>query len=245
VKDFKSLVVDAYSKAARESETIAKHGGLILDHELGGEAIAKARRQGIPVAQPVEIPGSKPLQLYEDHFFEVVQRRPAFIKCLVHGGPQESAALYEQQNRTLEQLFWTCEREGVPFTPELITPEGPRRAELTARWMQDLTARGIQPAYWKLQGFDEAAEAAEVARACGPKSRIIMLGKSAPREVLARHMASTRGLDAFVGFAVGRTIFSEAFSAHLQHAPAQLTIGTIADGYLDVMNLWSSARRGR
>ncbi len=241
---FKTLVVDAWLEAAASSDLIRAEGGLILDDEWGSDAIARARRSAIPVAQPVEIPGSVPLRLYDDYATRVVRRRPAFIKCLVQGGPHQPPDLYEAQNRTLEQLYWVCERAGVPLTLELITPEGPGRADGTARWMTALAARGVRPAYWKLQAFEDPRDAAHVSAACQKPARIIILGKSAPLEVLGRHFEATRGLEAFCGFAVGRTIFSQAFTAHLKGAPARATVHAISDGYVRVMNLWASARRG-
>src|SRR5207249_4555544 len=87
VREFKSLLVDAYLEARLRSELVARNGGLILDAELGLDAIRKATAAGVRVGQPAELSGVVPLQLYDDIATKLEQMKPAFMKCLVSGRP--------------------------------------------------------------------------------------------------------------------------------------------------------------
>src|SRR5207245_1032607 len=89
VRAFKTLVADAFLEARSRSPSAAVKGGLILDAELGLDAIRKAREAGARVGQPAELAGVWPLQLYEDIGTQLEQMKPSFMKCLVSGRPDD------------------------------------------------------------------------------------------------------------------------------------------------------------
>ncbi len=248
--EFKVWLVEAFLRARACSQQVAEHGGLILDDELGAEAIQKARAAGVPVAQPVERSGIIPLSLYPGYAERVLAQRPAFAKCLIFGRPDDASATLEPQQDALVELSHACRRADVPLVLELILPPRShedaadferRRPELTAEWMRRLLVRGVRPSAWKLEGFERADAFAQVAAATGGDARIWVLGKGVPERTLARWLKAGRATGRCGGFAVGRTVFWEPFLAHLRGAPPDATVSAITNRYLDVVALWENA----
>lgn len=248
-REFKYLLVEAFLAARDRSAQVRDGGGLILDPELAMEAIRRARSEGIAVGMPAEVSGAWPLELYPDLEERVLWQRPAFVKCLVRGRPDGDA--FDAQNETVARLSDACRAAKAPLVLELIVPpregederrfESRGRAELTAEWIRHLHRLGVHPAEWKLEGLEEPAAVAEVARALNGGERIVVLGKSAPPEQLSRWFAAARTSSRCHGFAVGRSIFWKPFLAHLGGARPEETVAAVRDAYLDVVRRWEAA----
>jgi myo-inositol catabolism protein IolC len=74
----------------------------------------------------------------------------------------------------------------------------------------DNQAAGIEPRLWKLEGFETIAAArhvADQARAAGRTVDLIVLGRDAPAQRLDHWLSVAAQVDAFVGFAIGRSIW--------------------------------------
>ncbi|MBI3183880.1 MAG: DUF2090 domain-containing protein [Myxococcales bacterium] len=250
-REFKYLLVEAFLSAREKSLSVRQKGGLILDPELGPEAIRLARSEGVPFGLPAERSGSFPLELYSN--FEELARyvRPAFIKCLLRARQDDPPGLFLAQSATVARLSAACQRARLPLVLELIlhrrqaepeaTFDRAVRAPLTAWTMRLLCALGARPAVWKLEGMESAEAIAEVASACSPGVRMVVLGKSAQPETLSKWFRAARTASVCTGFAVGRSIFWEPFLGHLRGAPAEETTAAIRDRYLDVVRRWEAA----
>ena len=110
----------------------------------------------------------------------------------------------------------------------------------------DNQARGVEPALWKVEGLesvDAARKVAGQAKAGGRAADLIVLGRDAPAERLDHWLAVASQVDAFVGFAIGRSIWEDAVreyeaSDRGQHAADQAR-GTIAERYLGFVAHWT------
>ena len=73
---------------------------------------------------------------------------------------------------------------------------------------------------WKVEGMDAAADyraVAEAARAGGrDEVGLVVLGAGADEETVARWLREAAGVEGFIGFAIGRTIFWDALQGWLR-----------------------------
>jgi len=78
-------------------------------------------------------------------------------------------------------------------------------------------AHGIEPALWKVEGLEtvEAArQVADQAKAGDRAADLIVLGRDAPAERLDHWLEVASQVDAFVGFAIGRSIWEYVVSKY-------------------------------
>jgi 5-dehydro-2-deoxygluconokinase len=149
---------------------------------------------------------------------------------------------------------------GVPLIYELLVPATDEqkssagndpdrydrdvRPELTTRVIADNQAAGIYPALWKLEGFDTqdaASGVAEQARSGHRPADIILLGRDAPVERLDHWIDVAAGADAFVGFAIGRSIWEDVIRADVSATIDDETAKSrIAEIYLHFVHRWTT-----
>jgi myo-inositol catabolism protein IolC len=87
------------------------------------------------------------------------------------------------------------------------------RPGLVAQVIADNQAHGIEPTLWKVEGLETAEAArqvAEQARAGSRRADLIVLGRDAPAERLDHWLEVASEVSAFVGFAIGRSIWEDA-----------------------------------
>ena len=109
----------------------------------------------------------------------------------------------------------------------------------------DNQAHGVEPTLWKVEGLEtvEAAQqVAEQARAAGRGTDLIVLGRDAPAERLDHWLQVASQVTAFVGFAIGRSIWEDAVrdfeaSDHGETA-ASAARAQVAERYVDFFAQW-------
>jgi myo-inositol catabolism protein IolC len=86
------------------------------------------------------------------------------------------------------------------------------RPALVMQVIADNQAHGVEPALWKVEGL-ETVEAcrlvARQAKAGGRTADLIVLGRDAPDERLNHWLETAGQVPAFVGFAIGRSIWED------------------------------------
>jgi Uncharacterized protein conserved in bacteria (DUF2090) len=150
---------------------------------------------------------------------------------------------------------------GVPLLYELLVPatagqldragqdayayDRDIRPGLVAQVMADNQAHGVAPALWKVEGLEtvEAAQqVAEQAKAGGRQTDLIVLGRDAPAERLDHWLEVGSQVSAFVGFAIGRSIWEDAVRADeaSDRGEAAISAGRdqIAERYLGFVGHW-------
>ena len=238
IRDLKVLAVEAAARVAAGRPGF----GMLIDGTYGREALFRAADQPFWIGRPVELPGSRPLDI--DGGGSLAAKLIEWpvehcVKCLCFMHPDDPADLQARQERELLRLQDASRTVGRELLVEIIAGKhGPLADDTVARVIARLYAIGIRPDWWKLEGQPSAsawAAVAETIREHDPLCRgIMLLGLDAPLDVLGEQFRLTTGCDLVRGFAVGRSIFGEPARAWLG--------GTLSDG--DVVARMAERFRG-
>jgi len=187
--------------------------------------------------------------------------RPDYAKVLVRDNPDFDPAEREQQFARLARLSSALRGIGVPLLYELLVPatgaqldraghdtgayDRDIRPGLVARVIADNQAHGVEPTLWKVEGLETAEAAQQVAdqaRAGGRRADLIVLGRDAPAERLDHWLEVASQVSAFVGFAIGRSIWEDAVRAYEASGPDEAAASTardqVAERYLGFVAHW-------
>ena len=239
--------------------------GVLVDERYGQEVIAAARSNSQPVvlAIPVEASGHDWITLeWGDQWLSHVETvKPDYAKVLVRDNPGFDPDEREQQFGRLAQISSGLHGIGVPLLYELLVPatgaqldraghdvgayDRDIRPGLVAQVIADNQAHDVEPALWKVEGLETAEAAQKVAsqaRAGGRRADLIVLGRDAPAERLDHWLEVASQVSAFVGFAIGRSIWEDAVrdfeaSDHCE-AAASAARGQVAERYLGFVAHW-------
>lgn len=219
IADFKVLAVEAAARVADGRPGF----GMLLDETHGREALFAAAAHALWIARPIERPGSRPLDFdHMDSLGAHLAEWPVHhtIKCLCFYRPDDSEDLRLRQERELLRVHDAARTVGRELLIEIIAGvHGTLGPTTVSQVLERLYALGIRPDWWKLEPqVDRAAWTAigDVIRARDPYCRgIVLLGLDAPEADLAAAFRAAQTEPLVKGFAVGRTIFSEAARAWL------------------------------
>jgi myo-inositol catabolism protein IolC len=239
--------------------------GVLVDERYGQEVIAAARSNSQPVvlAIPVEASGHGWITLeWGDQWLSHVETvKPDYAKVLVRDNPGFDPDEREQQFGRLAQISSGLDGIGVPLLYELLVPatgaqldraghdvgayDRDIRPGLVAQVIADNQAHDVEPALWKVEGLETAEAAQQVAsqaRAGGRRADLIVLGRDAPAERLDHWLEVASQVSAFVGFAVGRSIWEDAVrdfeASDHGEAAASAARGQVAERYLGFVAHW-------
>jgi myo-inositol catabolism protein IolC len=206
---------------------------VLVDERYGQGVIDAVRASGKPLvlAVPIEASGKEwfTLEWGESWREHVEAVRPDYAKVLIRDNPAFDAALRDGQLDRLARVSAGLRGIGVPLLYELLVPataadlgqvggdadayDHDIRPGLVASVITDNYSHGVEPALWKVEGLEtvEAAQqVAATARAGGRSTDLIVLGRDAPAARLDRWLEVASQVDAFVGFAIGRSIWEDA-----------------------------------
>lgn len=228
----KTVVLEALDAALAEEPRIGGASGILIDEQYGSHAALLARARGHQVAMPVEMSETFPmtLQFGDDMATHIEAFDPDYVKTLVRYNVESDAETNEQQARDLRRLTTWCRDAGRRFMVEVLTPptDGQRdRAagdlrrfqeqmlpDLISKAVLSLRERGVSPDVWKLEGVNTVEQAAMVSESCVSGAdrdvRCIVLGRGESADQVAVWIDAAARSGGFDGFAIGRTIWSEA-----------------------------------
>jgi 5-dehydro-2-deoxygluconokinase len=250
INAFKRLAVQAAARVAA-----GKPGfGMLLDDTYGREALFDAAKHPLWIGRPVEQPGSRPLRF--EAGADVGSRLVEWpvthtIKCLALYHPDDDPWLKGEQGRALRGLYDAARRLGRELLVEIIAGKhGHVDADTVARALRDLYELGIKPDWWKLEPQDSAEAWKEIGEVIGRKDPwcrgVVMLGLDAPEAELERAFRAASRAEVVRGFAVGRTIFSDAARAWLAgEVDDEPAVADMAERFGRLAETWSEARTGR
>jgi myo-inositol catabolism protein IolC len=242
--------------------------GVLVDERYGQEvidAVKTVQSSGDPMvlAVPVEASGHEWFTLeWGDRWLEHVESvKPDYAKVLVRDNPGFDAAQRDAQLTSLAHVSAGLQTIGVPLLYELLVPaidaqlaqaghdagayDRDVRPGLVVQVIADNQAHGVEPALWKVEGLETVEAARQVAgqaKAGGRAADLIVLGRDAPAERLDHWLEVASQVEAFVGFAIGRSIWEdvlnryEAFGA--TESAAVNARREIADRYLGFIAHW-------
>ena len=174
--------------------------------------------------------------------------RSRVVKCLVAYHPDDEPALRREQIDTLRDLQDACIASMHELLMEVIPPRTLPADDITlARALAQLYAAGIRPDWWKLPPAETnvAWEAIDRAiRTHDPLCRgVLLLGLDANEDALEKSFAIAAPHAICKGFAVGRSIFSEAATAWFaRRMTDDAVVADIAERYARLIAMWREAR---
>jgi len=247
----KTLCVEALASASGRLET-GETPMLLVDEEYGVDAIPAAKEQDLPIVIPAERSGQAEFLFEHGSTFrqaiELVD--PDAVKALVRYNPDGDALLNSRSRAQLVILQQYLRESGRRFMLELLVPataeqsanlggrfDDELRPVLAADAIAELAADGLRPDWWKLEGNNERAAAKIVADAASAVSEIgcLVLGRGQDRDSVVRWVQIAASAGGFVGFAVGRTLWTDPFTALVRGAiDEREAANRIANSYLDI-----------
>ena len=245
--------------------------GVLVDERYGQDVIDAVKAGGevggsgqpVVLAVPVEASGHDWFTTeWGDRWLEHVQAiRPDYAKILVRDNPDFDPAEREQQFGRLAQISSGLHGIGVPLLYELLVPatsaqldragdepgayDRDIRPGLVVQVIADNQAHGVEPTLWKVEGLETVEAAQQVAaqaKAGGRRTDLIVLGRDAPADRLDHWLEVASQVSAFVGFAIGRSIWEDSVRAYeasgQSEAAASAGRAQIAERYLGFVAHW-------
>ena len=245
----KELLLKATEQAIASPE-FKSQGGVLIDDTFGQEALNHATGRDWWIGRPVEVPGSRPLKLEGGPSIGsrlVSWPKEHIVKCLAFYHPEDSVELRLAQESQINDLYHACIKSGHELLLEIILPaDMPQDTKYLVETITRIYDCGIRPDWWKLPALDKQGWEllSNVINERSPYCRgVIMLGLDAPLEILEQSFLESSEFELCKGFAIGRSIFSDASKAWLKNEiNDQTLIEQVADNYLRLANVWQNRK---
>ena len=231
----KTLIWEGFQRAVEEGAP-KDYAGVLVDGQYGPDVARQAKAGGFKLAMPVEKSGQNEFDFeYGDRFGEKIEELdPDFSKVLVRYNAEGDQEMNERQSAKLRQLSeWLHERHRK-FLFELLVPAEPAqlekvggsddrydvelRPQLMMEAILQLQNAGVEPDIWKIEGISDREACNEIATLCRREGRdkvsCVVLGRGASDEKVDEWLRAAAGLDGYIGFAIGRSIFADAVKAY-------------------------------
>jgi myo-inositol catabolism protein IolC len=261
----KQLIWEGFERAVGEGAP-KDASGVLVDAQYGTEVARAARAGGYKLAMPVEKSGQNEFDFeYGDRFGEQIEEfDPDFSKVLVRYNPEGDAELNKRQTAKLRQLSeWLHERRRK-YLFELLVPAEPAqlervggseerydtevRPELMLEAILQLQNGGVEPDIWKIEGLDDREACREIAHLARREGRdhvsCVVLGRGASDAKVDEWLRAGAGLPGYIGFAIGRSIFSEsvkAYAADLEGFDRESAVAKISENYRRFIDVYERA----
>lgn len=252
--------------AAVRDQVTSGHAGVLVDERYGSDVITSAKADGVVLAIPVEKSGREwfTLEYGEEWAAHVQGNDPAYVKVLVRDNPDFDDTHRKTQLADLAELSTGLASLGVPLLYELLVPgtdaqkasvgDDPEafdrdvRPELVTRVIADNQQAGVEPTIWKIEGLETTGAAREIVRQIRSGGRddidAVVLGRDAPVERLDHWLSVAAGVEGFVGFAIGRSIWQDAVAAHFRgEIDEAAAVAKVSENYLHFAHHYTAARR--
>jgi myo-inositol catabolism protein IolC len=231
----KTLIWEGFQRAI-ELGAPKQYAGVLVDAQYGPTVAREAKEGGFKLAMPVEKSGQSEFDFeYGEQFGEKIEEYdPDFSKVLVRYNPEGDRAMNERQIEKLRRLSeWLHERHRK-FLFELLVPaeetqleqvggsvdryDAELRPQLMLEAILQLQNGGVEADIWKIEGIDDREACNEIAQLARREGRdrvsCVVLGRGASDEKVDQWLRAGSGLDGYIGFAIGRSIFGESVKAY-------------------------------
>jgi 5-dehydro-2-deoxygluconokinase len=267
ISDAKHLIFEGMELAV-ERGVDAAATGVLVDEQFGGDIPKQAKDEGLKLAMPAEKSGQEEFDFqYDEQFGDHIESfDPHFTKVLVRYNPDGDADMNRRQLGRLKELSDWLHDHDRKFLFELLVPaedaqleqvggdtdryDAELRPELMRRSIEDIQNAGIEVDVWKIEGVDKREDAkmlAEQTRKGDGRENVksVLLGRGASDEKVDHWLRQAAGVEGFIGFAIGRSIWWDALKGFLggdleRSAAAE----QIADNYLRFVQVYDEAEQG-
>jgi myo-inositol catabolism protein IolC len=264
ISDAKHLIFEGMLAAA-EKGLDEEASGVLVDEQFGGDIPSQAKDNGFKLAMPVEKSGQSEFDFqYGDDFgAHIEQFDPAFSKVLVRYNPDGETEMNKRQLERLKRLADWLHEHDRKFLFELLVPaedaqleqvdgdsdryDTELRPELMRRAIEDCQNFGIEVDIWKIEGVDEQSDCemlAEQSRRGEGREGVVcvVLGRGASDEKVDQWLRAGAPVEAYVGFAIGRSIWWDALKGFLDDSLAREDAAQqVADNYLRFVRVYQEA----
>ena len=250
ISEAKRVAYDGFLLARSQSPVVRQFGAMLLDEQYASAIIAQGVRDGLEIGTPAEKAAAFPLAWSSDPVDRALTG--TFVKVLLRFRPDHDAAVRDEQLAKLDVLHAWCDRSSKPLVVEILVPrEGESEAVfdatgrnvIIAKVVRDVYARGLCPAFWKIEGTSsvDGAGLVDAAVAEHPGGRQIILGKAADFPTIVEWFTAAAGSGTAAGFAIGRSVFWEPCAEFLVgRSSADEAAQTVAANYLTLVRAWDS-----
>src|SRR5205823_12337895 len=230
----KRLIWEGFQRAVDEGAP-KESAGILVDGQYGPDVAREAKAGGYVLAMPVEKSGQAEFDFeYGDSFGEKIEEfDPDFSKVLVRYNPEGDPDLNERQTTKLRRLAEWLHEHHRKFLFELLVPAEPAqlervggdtdrydtelRPELMLEAILQLQNGGVEADIWKIEGIDDREACNEIAQLVRREGRdkvsCVVLGRGASDEKVDQWLRAGAGIEGYIGFAIGRSIFGESVKA--------------------------------
>jgi len=269
ITDAKRLIYEGMQLATeREGGVDASAAGVLVDEQFGGDVPQQAKEHGLKLAMPVEKSGQDEFDFqYDDEFGEhILKFDPEFSKVLVRLNPDGEKEMNERQLGRLKRLADWLHENDRKFLFELLVPaeesqleqvggdtdryDAELRPELMRRAIEQIQDFGVDVDIWKIEGVDRREDAemlAETTRRGEGRENVksVLLGRGASDDKVDHWLRQAAGVDGFIGFAIGRSIWWDALKGYLEKGVERSAAAEqVADNYLRFVRVYDEAEAG-
>jgi myo-inositol catabolism protein IolC len=261
----KTLIWEGFQKAV-ELGAPKEAAGILVDAQYGPTVAREAKAGGYKLAMPVEKSGQAEFDFeYGDAFGEKIEEYdPDFTKVLVRYNPDGDEALNERQIEKLRRLSEWLHEHHRKYLFELLVPAEPSqlesvggnvdrydvelRPELMLRAIHELQDGGVEADIWKIEGIDDRSACDQIAQLVRREGRdrvsCVVLGRGASDAKVDVWLRAGSGVEGYIGFAIGRSIFGEsvkAYAADPDGFDRDAAVDKIAHNYLRFIEVYEGA----
>ncbi|OEF25226.1 5-dehydro-2-deoxygluconokinase [Vibrio rumoiensis 1S-45] len=248
IQPLKKLILQASREVSKEAGLEGK-SGLLCDSTFGQDVLNEITGQGWWIGRPIELPGSRPLELEHGNIGSQLIDWPLehIVKCLVFFNPEDEHSLRLTQEHQIQEVYAACCKSGHQLLIEIILPKDiEKNDDLYLRAMKRFYNLGIKPDWWKLPPLAESSWQAASdliderdPQCCG----VVLLGLDAPQEELKSGFIQASNNNKVKGFAVGRTLFGEPSKKWFANEiNDQELIDQVKSNYHNLIDLWRSRK---
>jgi myo-inositol catabolism protein IolC len=261
----KQVIYDGFQRAIAEKVPREK-AGILVDETFGASILADAVNKGLITACSAEKSGLNEFDFeYGEEFGKHIEAlRPTFCKVLVRYNPEGNRELNRRQTARLRLLseFLHGKSESYYMFELLVLPEPSQleklggdkdrydselRPSLMVEAIEQLQDAGVEPDLWKIEGLDRRGDCQSVVAAARRNGRdrvgCIVLGRGEDEQKVHEWLTTAAGVDGFVGFAVGRTVFWEPLTALRDSKVSRdAAVNEISRRYAEFVEIFERAR---
>ena len=262
--DAKKLIFEGMEVAV-ERGLDASSAGVLVDEQFGGDVPELARKHGLSLTMPVEKSGQDEFdfQYGQDFGAHIEKFDPFASKVLVRYNPEGDEVMNQRQLGRLKQLADWLHGNNRKFLFELLVPatdaqlesvggdsdryDAELRPDLMRRAIIELQDAGVEVDIWKIEGVDERSDAemlSEQARKGDGRENVksVLLGRGASDEKVDHWLQQAAGVEGFIGFAIGRSIWWDALKGFLDGSlDRSAAAEQIADNYQRFIKVYDDA----
>lgn len=251
IKKIKNLFIRSTQKVIDKLKIPEKNIGVLIDDTYGEDALNSLAEKSWWIGRPVELPSSRPLMFEgEQSIGSKINSWPLThtVKCLFFYHPDDSEELKFKQEQKIKKLYHACLQSGHQLLLEVIPPSEYKDDEKTIpKILKRFYSLEVKPDWWKLPSLSDNSwdEVSSIINTNDSDCQgVLLLGLSAPLDIVKKSFGVAAKYDICKGFTVGRTIFYEPTELWMQQKiNDDELVDSVSMNYIDLIEAWKKYRK--